>query len=180
MYKNHKWLALCIIVIFAFIGVYTHIAHAKQLKFAYFSLEGVMSKSKVGQAAQEKFKKEEKKIRAELQKKTTELQNLKNELEKKSKLLSKAAKEKKTMEFLKKKKEWEQFTLKSKMKLSQLSNQMSAPIIQDILDIAEKIGKRDGYTFIFEVQRAGIAYAPKNMDITDKIVKELDKKAAKK
>ena len=104
----------------------------------------------------------------------------KKELEKKSKLLSKEAKEKKAKEFFEKKKAWEQFTLQSKMKLSRLSNKMSTPIIEDILAIAKKIGEKEGYTVIFEVQRAGIAYAPAKLDITDKIVKELDKKAGKR
>jgi len=57
---------------------------------------------------------------------------------------------------------------------------MSTPIIEDILAIAKKIGEKEGYTVIFEVQRAGIAYAPAKLDITDKIVKELDKKAGKR
>ncbi len=155
-------------------------AESKSVKIAYFSLEEVMAKSKVGQEAQRKFKAEEKKIRAELKKKTAELEKLKNELEKKSKLLSKEAKEKKAKEFFEKKKAWEQYTLQSKMKLSRLSNKMSAPIIEDILAIAKKIGEKEGYTVIFEVQRAGIAYAQPQLDITDKIVKELDRKAGKK
>ncbi len=179
MFTRTRYITIFLSFILAFCG-WQLSANAKSIKIAYFSLEEVMAKSKVGQEAQRKFKAEERKIRAELKKKTAELENLKNELEKKSKLLSKEAKEKKAKEFFEKKKAWEQFTLQSKMKLSRLSNKMSAPIIEDILAIAKKIGEKQGYTVIFEVQRAGIAYAPPNLDITDQIVKELDKKAGKK
>ncbi len=179
MLRKGSLVILVLTLSFIFLG-WQPGAGAKSVKIAYFSLEEVMAKSKVGQEAQRKFKAEEKKIRAELQKKTTELENLKKELEKKSKLLSKEAREKKAKEFFEKKKAWEQFTLKSKMKLSRLSNKMSAPIIEDILAIAKKIGEKEGYTVIFEVQRAGIAYAQPQLDITDRIVKELDKMARKK
>ena len=179
MLSRTRWITLFLAFALVFLGWQIN-ANAKSVKIAYFSLEEVMAKSKVGQEVQRKFKEEERKIRAELKKKTTELENLKKELEKKSKLLSKEAKEKKAKEFFEKKKAWEQFTLQSKMKLSRLSNKMSTPIIEDILAIAKKIGEKEGYTVIFEVQRAGIAYAPAKLDITDKIVKELDKKAGKR
>lgn len=180
MGKSFKWISLAVAFTIGFLGINQGFANAGgKAKFAYFSLEEVISKSKVGREAQSKFKAEEQIIRSKLQEKTSELQNLKNQLEKESKLLSRDAKEKKAKEFLEKKKAWEQLTLESRRKLNRLSNQMSSPIISDVLDIVKKLGKKGGYTFIFEVQRAGIAYAPEKLNITDQVIKELDKRAKK-
>ena len=180
MGKSFKWISLAVAFTIGFLGINQGLANAgKTAKFAYFSLEEVISKSKVGREAQSKFKAKEQIIRSRLQRKTSELQNLKNELEKKSKLLSRDAKEKKAREFLEKKKAWEQLTLQSRRELNRLSNQMSSPIISDVLDIVKQLGTKGGYTFIFEVQRAGIAYAPEKLNITDQVIKELDKRAKK-
>ena len=49
------------------------------------------------------------------------------------------------------------------------------PIVEELLKIAADIGKERGYTLIMESQKAGIIYAPDALDITDDVVKRLDR-----
>ena len=48
------------------------------------------------------------------------------------------------------------------------------PIIKGMLELANKLGKRKGYTLVLEASKAGIIYAPKSLDITDDVIKAFD------
>jgi hypothetical protein len=43
-----------------------------------------------------------------------------------------------------------------------------------VLQIVAKIGKEEGYTMIFEIPGAGIWYAPDSLNLTEKIIQELN------
>jgi hypothetical protein len=49
-----------------------------------------------------------------------------------------------------------------------------------VLEIVAKIGKEGGYTMIFEIPGAGIWYAPDSLNLTDKIIQELNTASASK
>jgi len=45
--------------------------------------------------------------------------------------------------------------------------------------IVVEIGKKEGFLLILESKEGGVAYAPDSVDITDKVIKEYDARAAK-
>ena len=49
------------------------------------------------------------------------------------------------------------------------------PIVEELLKIARDVGKERGYSIIMEVQKAGIIYAPDALDITEDVIKRLDR-----
>jgi outer membrane protein len=54
------------------------------------------------------------------------------------------------------------------------------PLQEKVLEIVARIGKEEGYTMIFEIPGAGIWYAPDSLNLTDKIIQELNAASASK
>ena len=53
------------------------------------------------------------------------------------------------------------------------------PIKEKVLDIVARIGKEEGYTMIWEMRRSGLVYAPGSLELTDRVISELNEQAAK-
>jgi Skp family chaperone for outer membrane proteins len=61
----------------------------------------------------------------------------------------------------------------------QLQNQyyeLTAIIFTQLSEVIEDIGKSGGYTLILEKNGAGVIYFPESVDITEDVIKELNKK----
>ncbi len=59
------------------------------------------------------------------------------------------------------------------------SLELSQPIIKKINDLIAKIGEDEGYDFIFDASSGSLVHALPKFDITEQIIEELNKGAAK-
>ena len=56
-----------------------------------------------------------------------------------------------------------------------IQDRLMAPIYQKIDDAIQKVGKREGYDYIFNVVSGPIVYALPQYEVTDQVVEELQK-----
>ena len=56
-----------------------------------------------------------------------------------------------------------------------IHDQLMAPVYAKIDEAIQKVGKQEGYDYIFNVVSGGIVYAIPQYDLTDLVVKELEK-----
>jgi outer membrane protein len=63
--------------------------------------------------------------------------------------------------------------------LSDKERELLMPLQKRVVEIVAQIGKEDGYAMIFELGNGGIWYAPDSLNLTDRIVQELDKSHAR-
>ena len=56
-----------------------------------------------------------------------------------------------------------------------IHDQLMAPVYAKIDEAIQKVGKQEGYDYIFNVVSGGIVYALPQNDLTDLVVKELEK-----
>ena len=56
-----------------------------------------------------------------------------------------------------------------------IQDQLMAPIYGKIDDAIQKVGKEEGYDYIFNVVSGGIVYALPQYDVTDLVIQELEK-----
>jgi Skp family chaperone for outer membrane proteins len=54
--------------------------------------------------------------------------------------------------------------------------QKMKPLMDSVVKIAGDLAKERGYLVILETQRAGVVFALETMDMTDDIIKTLDRK----
>ena len=149
-------------------------------KIGYFSLQTVLSKSKWGQQVEAQLKGQQQKLKGEVDRKVNEFKGLKEEYDKKKAVLDEGARTKKAKELVEKQQEAEKTLMESNASINKLRNDLARPLLDKLKEIVEKLGKDDKYDYILEVQESGIAYASSNDDITDKVIKELDKVTPRK
>lgn len=149
-------------------------------KIGYFDIQTVLAKSTWGQRAKREFEQKQTRIKGEMEGKANQFKKLREEYEKKAPMLDEAARTKKAKELVEKQQEGEKALMQSNAELNKLSNELTGPIVDKILQIVIDIGKKEKYDFIFEVGKGGIVYAKDEYNLTERVVKELNKVTPRK
>lgn len=164
-------LLLCMLAL----GMWSFPSYAADLKIGYFDLQAVLDRSQWGQEVKKEFNTKKAQLEAEVQAKAKEFQESKQSYEKQLQMMDEKSKKQKAQELRQKQVEGEKLLMESNAELNKLSQQLSKPLIDKVMDIVQTIGKNDKYDYIFEVQKAGLVYATEKTDLTQTIIKELDK-----
>ena len=149
-------------------------AYGASIKIGYVDVQRVLTESKRGQEAKKKIEAKGAELHQQFQRMQREIQSLKDELERKGTLLSEEARKEKEREYQRKVMELDRFVRDSREELRQMEREMTAKILKDVERVIEELGRKEGYTLILEKQRSFILYAPKELDLTEKVIKALD------
>jgi outer membrane protein len=136
--------------------------------------------SKWGKQSNDEFKVSGEKIKQEVDGKARAFKTAREEFEKKREVMDEKARNKRQKELQDMQSEGEKLIMESNAKLSKLSQELSAPLVEKIIEIVKRIGKDDKYDYIFERDKGGIVYANEKEDLTDRIISELDKVTPRK
>jgi len=131
--------------------------------------------AKVKTKLDEKIKGFQEKFKAEEQ----ALVSLKNEIQKKSSVWSKDKKDEKVLEFNRKRRDIQTKQEDARAEINHLKESELQPVIEQIKKGLEKYGKAHGYTVILDSTSGAVPYVSNAVDITDDLVKDLDKSMAK-
>jgi len=145
---------------------------ASSPKIGYFDLQTILDQSKAGLDAKEEFKRERDRLKTEMDEKGKQFRGTKEDLEKKKTAMDDSARNRKMAEL---QAEAEKYAMESQNKMSKLSNDLMAPIVDKTLEIVRRMGKDDKYDYIIEVGKGGIVWATEKDDLTKKILQELDR-----
>lgn len=168
-------LAALVLGLFVLTHTTTSSAASSPGKFGYFNLQKVLGQSRHAKLAKDEMKKEEEKIKADLDAKAKAIKTARDELDKKKSVMDENAKSKKNREISEMEQEGQKLLQESQAKLTKMSKDLSAPIMDKILEIIGKIGKDEKYDYIFESSSGALAWADDKYDLTKKVVEELDK-----
>ncbi len=174
--RRSIWWSTLVVLVLACVAP----CHAGSPKIGYFDLQAVLDQSKWGKEAKKEFNARKEVLQARVQEKAKSFQESKKAFEKQQMMLDDKAKREKLMELRQMQMEGEKLLMKTNAELNKLSQELTKPIIDKIMDIVQRIGKKEKYDFIFEAQKAGLVYATDKRDLTKRIIKELDKARPKK
>jgi outer membrane protein len=149
-------------------------------KVGIIDLQKIIEESTVGKRSSVEMKSQGKKMEDVLKEKGAEIEELQKSLEQKGTVMSEAAREKKEQDLRDKITDLKSLQRRYQDVLRELNLNLSKQITQDVFKIVEKIGKREGYTLILDRRVGGIVYAPKAIDITDRVIKEYNAMDAKR
>lgn len=148
---------------------------AGAVKIGFINVHRVVLESDKGKAAKQRLEGEVKQTKTKLDAKNNEIQNLKKAFEAnkdKWDLTTKQAKanevEQKVKALSREAEDYEEYYQKRE------ADQIK-PIIESLNQVITDIGKKDGYTVIFDATGA-ILYINNNNDITDKVIKNFNLK----
>jgi len=151
---------------------------AAQIKIGYVDSQKILSAFPPALDAQKKLEVESNKWGQELQKMQEDLKTLQNQLDQQSLLLSEA-----------KKKEKAQQLQDLAIKIQQYQNEkwgnngeffkrrgeLLQPVLDQINNAINKVGDEEAYDFIFDSVAGNVLFAKDKYNLTDKILKELEK-----
>jgi len=175
MAKNLKFLLVIFGILLA-----VSLGMAAETKIGYIDSQRIFAEYKGAIEIQKQFDKEVENWRREAREKKKEIDNLKDELAKQTLMLSEEKRKERADLIRTKENEYERYIQEifgPKGKLEQRNAELTKPIADKINVILEKIGTEENYDLILDAVEGGIAYAPKKMDLTDRVIEELNRES---
>jgi outer membrane protein len=153
---------------------------ASQSKIGYFDLTEVIAKSEAGKALDKEMSSEVESVKKDVKKYEDEFDKKRSEFESKNLLWDEKVRKEKLRELAMMERQLAERRRAAELRLRQVQRKLTSPLLRDIQNIVEGIGKRGGYTIVFERAQAGIFYAPGAFDLTDRVIKEFNDSYEKK
>ncbi|MBI4844211.1 MAG: OmpH family outer membrane protein [Nitrospirae bacterium] len=155
-------------------------ANAKETKIAYVDFKKAVSECDQGKAALAELEKligEKKEV---IDAKGREIKKLDEEITKQASVLTQESLKKKQEERDKMIKEYQRMVKDTDEELQKKEVEYVQKISAEVKEILDKIGKEENYTAILEMVEGGILYMPKELDLTDTVIKRLNEDTAAK
>lgn len=147
-----------------------------QEKVGYINLQRLVSESKVGQKAKGDIETLRKKKETDLTKKLQQVNGLKELISTKADQMTQKERADKLDEFQKANKEYQRLLADAKQDIKKEDRELVAAILAQADQILKEVAKKNKYAIILKDPNA-IGYLDANVDITDKVIKELNDKA---
>src|ERR1700735_1104841 len=145
------------------------------IKIGYVDMQKAIQATDTGKKAKKDLEKEFNDKKKELAEKEKDLKKLSEDLEKKSMVLSDEVKQKKQMEFQEEMIKYRELVGKSQMAIQERERALTQPILEKLRGIIGDIGQKENYTVILEKAENSVLWAPKNIDLTERVVATFDK-----
>jgi outer membrane protein len=150
-------------------------AEGLPVKIGYVDMQKAIQSTETGKKAKKDLEKEFNDKKKELGDKEKDLKKLSEDLEKKSMVLSDEVKQKKQMEFQEEMLKYRELVGKSQQAIQERERSLTQPILEKLRSIISDIGQKEGYTVILEKAENSVLWAPKTIDLTDRVVTTYDK-----
>lgn len=143
---------------------------ASGVKIGVIDFQKVLKESKAGKAVQAELQKQGQKMESELKEKSEAIDKLSQQLDSDAMVMGKDKRDEKQRELQIKKYDFQSLQQKYQSKLRDLQMGYMQKLQNEVVSLASKIGKRDGYLLIIDKNAA--VYNPSSIDITDQLIKE--------
>jgi outer membrane protein len=149
---------------------------ATEMKIGIVDIPKAIQATKDGQKIKKQLEEEYNKKKADLEKKVKDISNMQADFDKKSLVLSDDARLKKQQEIDAEKAKYMELREKNLQDLSKKDRELSQPMIKKLNEVISEIAKTDGFTLILHKNDQNLVWASKEVDITEQVIKALEKK----
>ena len=165
---------LVVIVLSLFIGLASGTVSYAADKVGYVNLQRLVNESKMGKAAREDIQKLRKEKEGVLNRKLEEINKLKKLINKKGDIMDPREKRDKREALKRAYNDYQRLLADAKEDISKEDREIVLIILQKADDVLKKVAKKKKYTIILKDPNA-IGYLDPKIDITDDVLKELNK-----
>lgn len=148
----------------------------KGQKIAVIDTQRVINDSIAGKAARSNLEEQIQKAKLKISTLKSEFEKQKAELEKQSSILSGSALEERRESLAKKQRDFERAYQDLQEQLARANDKEIGRVVQEIQAVVKSVAQERGYSFVFEKDKQSIVFASSQIDITQDIIKLLDKK----
>jgi len=173
--KDMRWRGLLAITCFIVLGLALCKASYASGKVGYINLQRLVNESKMGQAAKKDMQKLRKEKEAVVANKLREINELKNHLNKEGDKMTPREKRDKLEALQKAYKEYQRLVADVKEDILREDRELVSIILNKADPVLKKIAKEKKYTIILKDPNA-IGYLDPSVDITDEVIRELNKR----
>ena len=152
---------------------------AADFKIGVMNVQRIIVSCSAGKEAKIRFEQKMKDLQSKFKGEEDALKKLQDEIKKKSSAWSEEKKAEKVREFQKSGRELQAKTEDARFEMKQMQDKELEPILKALEKAVAEFGKKNGYTAVMD-SKSGIVYFDEKIDISDVIIKELDKAMAKK
>lgn len=156
------------------LAVSTQVWAAEVIRLGFFDKQAIVDRSEMGKEGLEKLRAKMVPIREKLNAARQEVAELEAEFKQKELVWSNDVKQAKIQEIRAKKVMLRQGVDQANRLLTEQERELLMPLQQKVVEIVARIGKEEGYAMIFELGNGGIWYAPDSLNLTERIVQELN------
>lgn len=168
------FVGLLVGIIFLF-GTQFHAYGADSCKLGVVDIQKFQEESVAFQKVKEQYISKLEPARKQLEEEKAELAKIEEELRKQSLMLSLDAKEDKRKELGKKGRRYKYLENEFLQEMKEMEVETVRIVGNEIQQIVEDIGKKEGYTMILEKRAVGFLYNDEKIDITEQVIKAYDK-----
>jgi outer membrane protein len=151
-------------------------AAAESVRIAVVNQQRALASSNEGRAAEKALKSLMQKKRTELEPLEQELKRQQEEFESQKYVLSRSALEERKLDLLKRQRDLERSMREAEDDLEIENRRLMQPLVKRIEQALSEIGKEKDFTVILETKSTAVLYAEESIDITDLVIKKLNKK----
>jgi outer membrane protein len=150
-------------------------AQAADVKFGYVDLQKAIQSTTIGKKAKAELEAEFNKRKKDIEAKQADIKKMGEDLEKKKGVLSEEAMQKKQGEIQEEMMKYQELVGKNQLEIQKKERDLTAPILEKMRTILDKVAKNEGYTAIFEKNEQSVLWIKAEFNITDKLVQEFEK-----
>lgn len=167
----------CLAVLGLFLSAGTA-SGADPVKIGVVDLQKVLEASNAGKAAQNELKVQRDNMQADLKQRGTEIQEIESRMKRESMVMSKEAREEKEREHRIKVSDFQALQRKYQADLQDVERKLFGQLQKEITGLVAEMAKKDGFTLI--ISNIGVIYSQPAIDLTDRLIQELNARPAKK
>ncbi len=144
-------------------------------KVGYVDLQKAIQATTVGKKAKTELETEFNKKKKELEAKESDLKKMGDDLERKKSVLSEEVFARKQGELQEEMLKYREVVGKSQLEIQKKERDLTAPILEKMKAIVEKVASAKSYDLVLEKAEHGILFSKKENDLTDAVVAEFEK-----
>lgn len=170
---------LLLSVLIFFFGLIPFAFGADVAKIGVLDFQKILTESSAGKMTQKQLREKGEELQNKLKVEKDQLDEMKKAFEREALVLTPEKQEEKQRDFRIKINDFKKMQDDFAREFKQLEIKSLNKIQDDIFQLANELGKAEGYLLILEKKAGGVVYSPDQLDITDKIIKKYNLKASK-
>jgi outer membrane protein len=151
---------------------------ADPVKIGVVDLQKILETSNSGKAAQNELKVQRDKMQADMKQRGNEIQEIESRMQREAMVMSKETREEKEREHRIKVSDFQALQRKYQTDLQEVERKLMGKLQAEITSLVSDIAKKDGYLLV--ISNIGVIYSLPSIDITERLIQELNAKSGKK
>lgn len=149
---------------------------AAEAKIGFIDMQRAIQETDAGKKAKKDLEEDFNKKKKDLEKKEADIKKMGEDFEKRSMAMNEDARGKKQAEIQGEMRKYQELAGKSQTEIQKRERELTQPIITKLRGIIDELAKKEDYTAILEKNEQSVMWAKKDLDITDTVIKEFNKK----